>query len=64
VLSVPTTTIDRPPRGLELVPERGLVGLRGHPARRSESKMLDRFRVVGVIEFGLDPMEHTGSERP
>jgi hypothetical protein len=63
VFSVPATTVDRPPRGPELVPEWVLVRLRGYPARRSKSKMLDRFRAVGVIEFGLDPMEHTGCER-
>jgi hypothetical protein len=30
------------------------VGLRRYPARRSKSKILDHFRAVGAIEFGLD----------
>jgi hypothetical protein len=54
-VSIPTTTVDRPPRKPsppEL--ERGLVRLR---VRRSKSKMLDRFRAVGAIEFGPDPVE-------
>ena len=52
---------DRPLRGAELVLEWGLMGLREYRARRSKSKTLGHFRVVGAIEFGLDPLEHTGS---
>ncbi len=63
MFSVPTITVNRPLKGPELVPEWGLMGLRRDPARRSKSKMLGRFRAVGAIEFGLDPMVHTGSER-
>ena len=62
LFSVPTATIDRPVRGPEMVPECGMVGLRGHPARRSKYKMLDRFRAVGAIEF-RHAIEHTDSRR-
>ncbi len=54
-VSIPTTTVDRPPRKPsppEL--ERGLVRVR---VRHSKSKMLDRFRAVGVIEFEPDFVE-------